>query len=99
MDFDRKVGGFNIDSLKEFVVEWNTKFPLDYWWRKKFNISFGSLQHKEMDFIDMRVEYEEDALVEKIREDKEKKDNLTLEDGKEIVRMSDKEIDEEYKKL
>ena len=56
----------NISELKSFVLEWNTNFPIDRWWRKKHNVAFNSLVHREVSFVDMRFEWEEDKLYEKI---------------------------------
>lgn len=97
-DFD---SSFKLTDLKSFVVEWNNKYPLDYWWRKKFNVPFGSAQHREMSLVDMRIEYEEDQLVGKIRkkEEGEETEGLFEEEGKTIIRMSDKEIEKEFEDL
>ena len=58
-------------TTKEFISVWNTKFPIDYWWRKKHNIPFGSKKHNEMSLIDMRLEYEEDGLYEEMKHARE----------------------------
>lgn len=50
-------------SLREFVIYWDNKFPLDYWWRRKFNIPFNSSQHREMDFIDFKFNFIEEKLM------------------------------------
>lgn len=55
------------ESVKNFVLEWNTKFPIDRWWREKHAVAFNSAQHREVSIIDMRVEWEEDILYNKIR--------------------------------
>lgn len=54
-------------SVKDFVLEWNTKFPIDRWWREKYGVAFNSAQHREVSLIDMRIEWEEDVLYSKIR--------------------------------
>lgn len=51
-----------IDDVKSFMVQWNNKFPLDYWWRKKHSISFLSEEHKSASFISQLMEYEEEKL-------------------------------------
>lgn len=50
-------------KIRNKVVSWNNKFPLDYWWRKKHSISYGSEQHREANYLDMLFEYEEDKLM------------------------------------
>ena len=57
------------DGVKEFILEWNVKFPIDKWWRKKYNIPFGSRQHLEMSIFDMKLEWEEDKIYNRISED------------------------------
>lgn len=55
------------NSFRQFVTEWNVAHPIDHWWREKYNVPFNSAQHREMSFIDMRYEYEEDALYAELR--------------------------------
>ena len=49
-------------DLKGEVIEWNSKFPVDRWWRVKHKIPFMSPIHREANFIDMLFEFEEDNL-------------------------------------
>ena len=49
------------EKVNHFLINWH-KFTFDYWWRKKYNIAFGSPQHREMNFIDMFIEYKEEVL-------------------------------------
>jgi translation elongation factor P/translation initiation factor 5A len=61
---------FNVvdkDSIKKFIYEWNTNYPIDRWWREKHNIAFNSSSHREVSFMDMRLEWEEDQLYNKLR--------------------------------
>lgn len=91
----------NVDN---FILDWH-RFPLDYWWRRKHNVPFGSQQHRDMNFIDMLVEYREEfvinRLVEQYRKEQEEAENakLGLKDGTEVIHMSNEQIDEEYDKL
>ena len=52
-------------DINNFVFNWNL-FPLDYWWRKKYNIPFGSKKHREMSFIDMAIEWKEEKIIENV---------------------------------
>lgn len=56
-------------SIRGFVLEWNTKFPIDRWWREKHSVAFNSAPHREVSVIDMRIEWEEDELYSKLRAD------------------------------
>jgi hypothetical protein len=51
------------NEIHNFIINWNEKFPIDYWWRKKYNIPFGSIKHRNATFIDMFIDYEEDKLM------------------------------------
>ena len=49
-------------ELIQSVVSWNNRFPLDRWWRIKYNIPFMSPAHRESSFINQLIEFEEDKL-------------------------------------
>lgn len=55
------------ESVKTFVFEWNSTYPIDHWWRDKHNVAFNSAHHREVSFLDMKVEWEEDRLYRRIR--------------------------------
>lgn len=78
-------------KVRTFLFEWS-RFPIDYWWRKKYNIPFGSKEHRAMNFIDMLIEYEENLLMNEPTIDPD----LEFEESD---FMSQKEIDEEYDKI
>lgn len=63
MDKNRK------NNLKEqvhaFIVNWNKQWPIDYWWRKKYNVPFGSETHRKANFIQMYYEYYEEKILRK----------------------------------
>jgi len=65
----------NQKSVKDFVLEWNETFPIDRWWREKHEIPFNSAQHREVSFLDMRIEWEEDRLYQRLREENRYKIN------------------------
>lgn len=54
----------NRESIKSSIIEWNNRFPIDRWWRKKYNIAFNSSTHRESSFLDQLLDYEEDKLFE-----------------------------------
>ncbi len=51
-----------IKNLKEEVVNWSVRFPVDKWWRERHKIPFMSKLHRECSFIDQLFEYEEERL-------------------------------------
>lgn len=101
-----------IGDLRSLVIIWNNEYPVDYWWRKHYNVPFGSQQHKQMSFLYMTfdyVEFVEYRLIEiqQILESKRVADIQNNElftqnppsGGKQIVAMTKRETDEEYENL
>ena len=56
-------------SSKDFLLKWNQEFPLEYWWRKKYNVSFNSSKHREVSYIDIYYEWLEEKLYQKSLDD------------------------------
>ncbi len=81
------------ERTDDFLFRWH-RFPIDYWWRKKYKVAFGSAQHREMSLIDMFVEYKEEVNMLKMQKEIERKD----EDLNQLP-MSQEEIDEDYENL
>jgi hypothetical protein len=54
--------------IENQIIKWNLKFPLDRNYRKKNNITFGSVQHREINQIDLYYDYFEEALYKEIYE-------------------------------
>ncbi len=55
------------------IVKWNNKFPLDFWWRSKYNIPYGSKGHREMSFIDMLFDFQEEKMMKELNQDTDSK--------------------------
>lgn len=91
-------------NIKDFVSEWNIKYPYDFWWRKKHSVPFGSEKHLSMNHIYMVVEYVEDMFYEKLREaendeEKELYNSVLSTEGegvKQVVKMNKKELEQEF---
>lgn len=65
-------GEFSIKDIKEFILKWNSDYPIDRYWRKKHNVAFNSEVHRQTTLLDMRIEFEEDQLFNRPKEDKSK---------------------------
>lgn len=52
---------------KDFLLEWNYRFPLDRWWRSKYNIPIFSPSHLEISQLDIALEYLEEKLFEEFK--------------------------------
>lgn len=90
------------EKVDRFIFDWHS-FPIDFWWRKKYGVPFGSRQHREMNFIDMAIEFREELLMNRnfgsVDEDYDD-EILGLKDfEKNTVDISDEEVDEDYDDL
>lgn len=52
----------NRDDIKNFILEWNYRNPVDRWWREKHKVAFNSPIHRDSCFIDQLIEFEEDKM-------------------------------------
>jgi hypothetical protein len=57
-----------LEELQSFIKRWNGQYPVDRWWREKYNIPINSKRHQDTHIIDMRLDYEEDLFYAEIRE-------------------------------
>ena len=62
------MSNLSFDALKELVLKWNIDFPIDRWWRKTHSVAFNSKRHREVSFIDMFIEWEEEVLFLELRD-------------------------------
>lgn len=87
------------DEVRRFIFDWHT-FPFDYWWRRRYNVPFGSQAHREMNFIDMYIEYQEELMLQETKDSYEEIEDseLGIKDDK-VVKMSKEEIDDDYDNL
>lgn len=53
-------------SIRDNIIKWNIDFPVDRIWRKKHNLAFNSSGHREVSFLDMLFDIEEDKLFEEL---------------------------------
>ena len=96
------------NSVDRFLFRWHD-FLFDYWWRKRHGVAFGSSAHREMSFIDMYIEWREDMMITRTLEKQDaEEDGWTQEDYANVglssgdgpeVRLTQKEIDEDYENL
>lgn len=89
-------------EVNNFLTRWHNDFILDYWWRKKHDVAFGSAAHREMNFIDMFIEYQEEVIIKRAQlneQRKEEEDWLGKERLENMVQMSQQEIDDDYENI
>ena len=53
---------FSIKDIDNFIYDWNNNYPIDRWYRQKYNIAFGSPEHRVLSFIDMYIEWKEEQI-------------------------------------
>lgn len=94
-------------SVDRFLFQWHD-FPFDYWWRKRHGIAFGSAAHREMSFLDMYIEWREDLMITRALEQHDREEegwtqedytNVGLKPDEPEVRLTQKEIEEDYENL
>lgn len=83
-------------EIDKFLKHWHNTYVLDYWWRKKYNVPFGSPQHKAMNPIDMLIEWQEEKMIKRMTTKKEVEENVDDING---ISMSQKEIDADYENI
>jgi len=71
--FDERL---TLDEVNEVIAKWNLEYPLDHWYRKKYNIPFNSKKHREANIQDIYFEYMEEKLYSSIYEKALKKENV-----------------------
>lgn len=52
------------ENLSDFLIDWNNFFILDRNYRKKYSIAFNSKEHRNLCYIDIYLEFLEDAIFE-----------------------------------
>lgn len=88
------------EQANEFLLDWH-RFPLDYWWRKKYNVAFGSPKHRAINFIDVYLEYCEMLLVISQNENSadSEEDDYPESNNRKAVDMTQKEIDKDFEEI
>lgn len=74
-------------SSMNFLIQWN-RLLLDYWWRKKYKVPFGSSLHREINLLDVLYEYNEEITIKKLLN--------KIDESNEANGQPQFEIDEDY---
>jgi hypothetical protein len=85
-------------SIRSKVYEWNSKYPIDFIWRRKYKVPFGSKKLKSMDFLSMLFDLLEEHEINRItviniEERQNKTSNVDQFDNN---KMSSKEVDDAF---
>lgn len=91
---------YDEEYIKNFIYEWDLRYPLDRWYRQKHNLSFDSIEHRRVSFFSMRLAWEEYKVFNEIKfkyYEKDKGDWLDVSDLNDD-HLSDEEKMLKYKK-
>lgn len=58
-------------ELRKFIIQWNNNYPIDFLWRKKYGVAFGSPEHRQMSFLDMMFDLEEEIMMNNLYKKRE----------------------------
>jgi len=91
----------NQNRLKQFVIDWNNRFPFDRIYREKYNIAFNSPQHRSLSQIYIYLDILEDKMFNKHKDDYIKYENFKEEIKKDGKYLRDREnvVDEKIEDL
>lgn len=76
---------FSNMPTQEKVDFWCSVFPHDVWFRKKYQIPFLSIQHRQTTFLSIKFEYLEDSFIKKINKSTTENENFENEESMRIV--------------
>ena len=85
-------------TIDSAIILWNNTFPCDRHYRKKYNIPYNSVQHREISQIDIFLDIYEDKIFKKHIEKTIKTKELELEYSKgkllnsKVVNEIDKDV-------
>lgn len=94
----------SVVSIRQRMIDWNNRFPLDAWWRKKYNEDFLGAKHSNTDLIKICFDWLEFVEIEFERLNKElkvllDKNGLTEQDLLQSEPMSQTEIEDFYQNI
>lgn len=84
------------DALDNGVERWLKRFPIDLWWRRKYNVAYGSPQHRAMSFFDQLQEYREELTLQRLIREHQEREAMGDDYDSRVLKMSQEEIDEDY---
>ena len=94
----------SLEYMRGYIKAWNISYPIDYWWRKKHKVPFGSEKHRQHNFVDMKLEYLEDLMYRDLRKKDELSDSYKPGTGswlkkRKVKKLSQAEIDAAFEDL
>ncbi len=68
------------NNIRHEIIAWNNRFPLDRWWRKKYDVSYLSDTHRESTFYGQFFEYREEMIFKEFTEEQANENKNPLKD-------------------
>lgn len=62
-----------MSGMRDFVIQWNNKYPLDRWFREKYKLRFNSQEHRGTNLVDVYFQFVEERIFEDIRKESREK--------------------------
>lgn len=88
-----------MNRFQKAIIEWDNKYTLDLWFRKRYKIPFGSEAHRSYNFISMCMEFIEFSELERSKYKSEHGEEIFEEIKNNSVKMTKKELDQEFDNL
>lgn len=110
---NKQLQPINLLDFKQFLINWNILYPYDRVWRLKYNIPFGSEQHRNMHFQDMVMDLLEGKIMRELEEEQfadsmsdffnaelpEETDQLKNQGKQVIKKMTQSQLDKDFDNL
>ena len=78
-------------AVKQEVENWASLHPIDVWWRRKFDIPFGSKEHLDTNFLSQFHSFIEEDFLEKLRKAEPEVDEYGNQSVKSIYNVEEEE--------
>jgi len=90
-------------SIEDFIAYWNYLYPIDLWWRRRYKVSFNSLEHRRTNLLDILFEILEEIKLESLEvKSSPSKDFPYIKGTGNFIKekiLTEEEIDKEFDKI
>ena len=95
----------SLEKVDRWILEWNARYPIDFWWRRRHKVAFGSSQHLSISHWEMMIEFREEQLIRKWKQEAEEREldkdlvDMGHNTPERRPKMTKKQIDEAFETL
>jgi len=86
-------------KIRDFIEKWDSEHPVDFWYRRKFRIPFGSPEHLATSFIDQQIWHEEQEMVKRIQERPDLAEQGVIDSSSEGIQLTQEEVEDAFDDL